>query len=71
VHPVAVQLDERASVEQELDALAGRQLAAFALPLDGLLGGRVGRRLTQVPQPLYLACCGILPESFILHGQAF
>jgi hypothetical protein len=31
----------------------------------------VGRRLTQVPQPLYLPCCGIFPESFVLHGQAF
>src|SRR5215203_397812 len=71
VHPVAVQLDERARVEQELDALAGRQLAAFSLPLDGLLGGRVGRRLTQMPQPLYLPRCGIFPESFVLHGQAF
>jgi hypothetical protein len=67
----SVQLDERARVEQELDALAGRELAAFALPLDGLLGGRVGRRLTQVPKPLYLPCCGIFPESFVLHGQAF
>jgi hypothetical protein len=31
----------------------------------------VGRRLTQMPQPLYLPCCGIFPESFVLHGQAF
>ena len=39
VHPVTVQLDEGAVVEQQLDALAGRQLAAFALLLDGLSRG--------------------------------
>src|SRR5215218_6668259 len=68
VHPVAVQLDEGAMVQQELDALPGRQLAAFALPLDGLLGGRVGRGLAEVPETLYLASRGVFSEPFFLHG---
>ena len=67
VHPVAVQLDEGARVEQELDALAGRQLAAFALPLDGLLGGRVRRRLPQLLEPLDLSGGGVFAKPLRLH----
>ena len=38
-----VELDERARIEQELDPLAGEQLAALVLPLDRVLGTRRAR----------------------------
>ena len=44
---VAVELDERARVEQLLDALAREQLALAALPLDRLLAARVERLLAE------------------------
>ena len=37
----AVELDERARVEQELDALAREELAPLVLPRDRLLGAGV------------------------------
>ena len=40
---VAVELDERAGIEQPLEALAREQLALRALPLDRLLGALVER----------------------------
>ena len=51
VADVAVELDEAARVEELLDALAGEQLAALALALDGALDRRVER---LVAQPLEL-----------------
>ena len=44
---MAVELDEGAGVQQELDALPCGELAALALAPDGLLGGRVGRSLAE------------------------
>ena len=45
---VAIELHEGARVEQLLEPLAGEQLSLRALPLDGLLGALVQRRLAQL-----------------------
>ena len=50
-----VELDERAWVEQQLDSLAGEQLAALVLPRDGMLGSRVRGRIAQLAQPASFA----------------
>ena len=47
----AVELDERAGVEQELDPLAGEELAALVLPRDRFLGARVLGGVAQLAQP--------------------
>ncbi len=59
VYPVAVELDEGALVEQQLDALAGGELAALALPLDGLLrgpGAPPPRAASRVPRSSRRSC---------------
>ena len=48
---VPVELDERARIEQLLDALAGEQLPLGALALDRLLAARVPRSLAQLLEP--------------------
>ena len=59
VGPVAgehVELDEGAGVEQQLDALAGGELAALVLALDGRGAPRVERLLAQrleLGEPLF------------------
>ena len=47
----AVELDERARVEEPLDPLAREQLAGRPVPLDGPLVARVQRLLAEVAQP--------------------
>ena len=47
----AIELHERARIEQQVDPLAGEELAALVLPRDGLLGPRVLRRLAQLAKP--------------------
>jgi hypothetical protein len=71
VNPVAVELDEGAFVKQQLDALAGRQLPAFALPLDGRLGCRMRSGVPQLLEPIYLSCGGVLAKPLCLHREAF
>ena len=46
-----VELDEGAGIEQELDPLAGEQLAPLVLPRDCLLGDRVLGGFAQLAQP--------------------
>ena len=50
----AVELDERARVEQLLESLPGEQLAALALARDVLLAARVQRLLAQLLEPAKL-----------------
>ena len=57
----AVELDERARVEQEVDPLAGEQLAAVVLPRDRLLRPRVRRGLAQLTQPGELLLGRLVP----------
>ena len=51
---VAVELDERARIEQLLRALAGEQLALLTLPRDRLLAARVQRLVAQLLELLEL-----------------
>ena len=51
VADVAVELDERARVEQLLDPLAGEQLPPLPLPCDRLLVARVRRLVGELLQP--------------------
>ena len=55
-------------VEQELDALPRRELAALALASDGLLGGRVGRRLAETPEPLHFSGGRTFPQPLVPHS---
>ena len=71
VNPVAVQLYESVLVEQQLDAIAGRQLAPFALPLDGRLRRRVRRGIPQLLESLYLSGGSVLAKPLGLHRGAF
>ena len=48
---VAVELDERAGVEELLEPLAGEELAALALTLDVLLARRLQRLRAQLLEP--------------------
>ena len=56
---VAVELDERAGVEQPLDALTREQLARSALPLDRLLAACVERLVAKLAKPLELLLGGV------------
>ena len=56
----AVELDERARVEQQVDALAREQLPALVLPRDGLLGSRVLRLVAQLAEPGELRLGGLV-----------
>ena len=47
----AVELDERAAVEQQLDPLAREELAPLVLSRDGLLGARVLGGVAQLTEP--------------------
>jgi hypothetical protein len=69
VHPVAVELDEGARVEQQLDALPRGELAALALALDCLLRSRVGRRLAQAFETLDLPRGRAFPKPLTLHSS--
>ena len=51
---VAVELDERARIEQLLDPLAREQLALLALPLDRFLAPCVQRFVAQLLELLEL-----------------
>ncbi len=50
----AVELDERARIEELLEALARKQLAALALALDVPLARRMERLLAQLLEPAEL-----------------
>ena len=50
----AVELDERARVEQLLEPFPGEQLSALALARDVLLAARVQRLLAQLLEPAKL-----------------
>jgi hypothetical protein len=52
----AVELDERAGIEQEVEPLACEELPALVLARDGLLRARVRRLLRKLPQPGELLC---------------
>jgi hypothetical protein len=56
-----VELDERARVEQELEPLAGEELAALVLPCDRLLRARVLRGVTELAQPGELRLGRLVP----------
>ena len=58
----AVELDERAGVEQQLDPLAGEELAALVLPRDRLLRPGVLRRVAQLAQPGELRLGRLVPR---------
>jgi len=64
---VAVELHERARVEQLLDPLAREQLALRALPLDGALARLVRRLLAVRQHPLELGLRGIAGRR---HGRS-
>ena len=51
----AVELDERARVEQLLQPLVREQLPLAPVLLDGLLAGRMQGLLAQLLEPLQLA----------------
>jgi HPt (histidine-containing phosphotransfer) domain-containing protein len=61
---VPVELDEGAGIEQPLDSLAGEQLAALALSLDGALGACVLRLLVQLAQPFELLLRRLVDAPF-------
>jgi len=64
---VAVELDERARIEQLLDPLAREQLALAPLPLDGALAPLVARLVAQGREPLELGLRRILGGG---HGRS-
>jgi len=47
-----IQLDERPGIQEQLDPLAGKQLPARPLPLDGRARTRVKRLLAQALERL-------------------
>ena len=49
---ITVDLDERPRIDEQLDALAGGQLAARVLGIDPDLTAAEQRRLAPLPQPL-------------------
>jgi hypothetical protein len=57
----AVELHERAGVEQQVEALPREELAALVLPRNGLLRGGVRRLVGQLPQPRELRGGRLVP----------
>ena len=57
-----VELDERARVDEQLDSLAGEELAALVLPRDRLLGPGVRRLLAQLSEPGELLLRRLVPR---------
>ena len=69
VADVAVELDERARVEQPLGALAGEQLALLALALDRARAARVARLVAQPLEPVELALGRVRRDVRAVFGR--
>ena len=65
-----VELDERARVEQQLDPLAGEELAVLTLPRDRPLRRRVRRGLAQLAETRELRLGCLLHESSLTEPSA-
>jgi hypothetical protein len=63
---IAVELDERARVEQLLDPLPRQQLPPLSLAIDGLLVAGVRRLLGELLQPGQLGGGGVVDLG---HGR--